>query len=132
MKYCNFFAYIIRLKEKSKKMHTSIRCVPSLQRRNRGEKSSCIKQLNGANYPSLLPSCQLFSHLFSSILLKNNKSTIPLFFLLFSPIYKKNLGPSETYIATKDKRLHTHTFIVHINPTHNHDHPTFPCRRRPY
>ena len=100
-----------------KKMRIPFRYAPSLQRRNRGEKSSCIKQLNGANYPSLLPACQPFSYLFSSILLKNNKFAIPLFFLLFSPIYKENLGPSETYIATKYKRLHTHTFIVHINPT---------------
>ena len=36
-------------------------CAPSLQRRNRGEKSSCIKQLNGGNYPPFLTCCQLFS-----------------------------------------------------------------------
>ena len=97
-------------------MRIPFRYAPSLQRRNRGEKSSCIKQLNGANYPSLLPDCQLFSYLFSSILPKNNKSAIPLFFWLFSPIYKGNLGPSETHIATAGKQPHTHTFIAHIRP----------------
>ncbi|ENX3355971.1 TPA: hypothetical protein ACOW71_001999, partial [Neisseria gonorrhoeae] len=34
--------------------------MPSLQRRSRGEKSSCIKQLNGGNYPPFLICCQLF------------------------------------------------------------------------
>ncbi|WP_238524232.1 hypothetical protein, partial [Neisseria meningitidis] len=43
-----------------KKCTHPVECVPSLQRRNRGEKSSCIKQLDGGNYPPFLIRCQLF------------------------------------------------------------------------
>lgn len=45
---------------KQKKCTHSIECVPSLQRRNRGEKSSCIKQLNGRYYLRKASFCQIF------------------------------------------------------------------------
>ena len=57
---CFIWVYFETWKIKIKKCAYRLGYAPSLQRRNRGEKSSCIKQLNGRHSDTIKKSCQWF------------------------------------------------------------------------
>ena len=83
-----------------------------IEEKNQAASSNSTARIILAFYPPV----NCFPIYFQVFCQKTTTPLFPSFSCYFRP-YIKNLGPSETYIATKDKRLHTHTFIVHINPT---------------
>ena len=81
-----------------------------IEEKNQAASSNSTARIILAFYPTV----NCFPTYFQAFA-KNNNPLFPLFWL-FSPIYKENLGPSETHIATTGKQPHTHTFIAHIRP----------------